>query len=149
MNIVNRTIALLFVCLFPLAAFSLSPAAQTVTAVTRISPYRQPVFYVLAITVIVLLGCIFQLQKTTVEMVRYGKFKRINLRVFSWTISLMIALILPDQVAAAGLSHLSENENFGLGCNAFNALAFLIAFEFAVIMYYIRKIHQLMFFHSK
>jgi hypothetical protein len=148
----NRIIkmSILFVALIlPFSAFCLSPTVQSVSQLTRISPYRQPVFYILVFTVIVLLGCILQLQKTMVEMVRYGNFKRMNLRMFNWSIALVFAFIIPEKTSAANTALMMQNESFGLGYNAFNALAFLISVEFVVILYYIRKIHQLMFLQTK
>jgi cytochrome c oxidase cbb3-type subunit 3 len=121
--------------------FSWSQAAAPAAPAARTSPYTDPVFYALCAIAFVLLVFILQLQKVLSAVGQnYVKEKKNYLS----TLLLLIAVFLfPENTFAQGSPAASEQDWFlhrGFGSNAMNALFFLIVFEIAVVIYYVRLI---------
>lgn len=118
--------------------------ASTAEPIKKSSPYQDPVFYLLAAVVILLLAFIFNLQRVLIGVAqsKTQQEKKANVSKAIGITILLIALgTLPQQALAA--TEAKEQVPFlhhGFGSNAINALVFIIFIELAVILYYVRMI---------
>jgi hypothetical protein len=132
--------ALLLIIAVPIIATA-QVAEETTSSFDSNSPYSKPAFYALVILAILLLGCIFQLQKSVVALAKTGLYNKVDMRLFPAVAILIMCSLIPSSSFAANASSLEElyaPKSYGLGNNAFNALGFIILTEFVVILYYIR-----------
>jgi cytochrome c oxidase cbb3-type subunit III len=121
------------------AAAPVAPAAEEPVY----SVYSDPVFYGLVLVAIVLLIFILQLQKifsSVAQEFGKGKFQNNSGRL-SALLALAGILFLPELASAAAPEQASFLKH-GFGSNALNALFFLILFEIAVVLYYVRLIRS-------
>jgi cytochrome c oxidase cbb3-type subunit 3 len=124
-------------------------AASTVAAATepakKASPYQDPVFYLLATLVVILLAFIINLQRVLIGVAQ-SKVRNEKKTAIEKTVSVVLLLIvlgsIPQQALAAA-TDAKEQVPFlhhGFGSNAINALAALVVIELCVILYYVRMI---------
>lgn len=121
------------------AAFA-QAAEATPSAVEKYSPYTDPVFYALAAVALILLVFILQLQKV------FGGVARNFHKSKNSILPIAILILGLTQMPSSAFAAEQQQATFlheGFGSNAFNALIFLIIFEMAVVVYYVRMI-QLM-----
>jgi cytochrome c oxidase cbb3-type subunit III len=137
---IKNIIAALFLIGATMSAAAQTPAPQDkVAEAAQYSPYSDPVFYALCLLAFVLLVFILQLQKVFSGVARnYSQGDNKGKGLFSLILILAMTQFPTSSFAAdeAKATFLHE----GFGSNAFNALFFLIIFEVAVVLYYVRLI---------